>query len=70
METDQHIAWRCAGDDWSDVGGALAGFCSTADDDEEEDVVLTASEVLEQQTSEIQCAPPPSFSAFAAWLVG
>jgi hypothetical protein len=42
------MAWRVHGSPWSDVGGALAEF------DAEEDIVLTASEVLERQASEIQ----------------
>lgn len=49
MDQDQCMAWRTFGSDWADVGGALAEF------DVEEDVVLTASEVLERQASEIQC---------------
>jgi hypothetical protein len=44
------MAWRAFGSPWSDIGGALAEF------DAEEDIVLTASEVLERQASEIQYA--------------
>lgn len=43
------MAWRTFGSSWSDVGGALAEY------EAEDDVVLTASEVLERQATEIQC---------------
>jgi hypothetical protein len=62
IDQDQCMAWRTYGSSWSDVGGALAGF------DAEEDVVLTASEVLESQASEIQCVPAVALCANAAML--
>lgn len=43
------MAWRTFGSSWADVSGALSEF------DVEEDVVLTASEVLERQASDLQC---------------
>lgn len=50
------MAWRVQGDTWEDAAEALKVY---AEESEEEDEVVTASEFLERQMSELQCGPLP-----------
>lgn len=61
------MAWRVQGDAWDDATTVLKEF---ADEEETEDEVVTASEFLQQQMNELQCAlnlcvlaPPPRMPA-------
>lgn len=60
MDTGACMAWRIQGDTWEDAAGALKDYADESDGGEE---IVSASEFLERQMSELQYGSSPVWHA-------